>query len=424
MKGAGTLKNSKMIIFLLFAGNLFSAFDRFVINYGVVQISDEFQLNASSHGLILSVFFLGYALMQIPGGWLSDRFGEKMILFISIAAFSIFTGLTGIAWSITSLLVLRFVFGLAEGSFFPSASKMISTSVGENKRSSAMSIFLSALTVAGLLAPLLATTMLVQIGWRMMFMIIGFCGLAIAVVYWFAFKPKFTSIRRESIDSATTKVQKEVQVKGILKGLLRTPLVWSLMIASFGYGFISWGTSSWIPTYLVNERGISLSSLGVLQMIPAITGILFFLLVGFIMDRVKSGYEKWFGMFSGAGLAVTVYLMFHAETITGVIIFQSIIPVFSAFLSVIIYSLPIKRLPEAQSGSATGLVNMGAQIAGFAAPVGIGYIIDAFGGSYNGAVWLLSSFGMVVLLAFLTLKIGNKEQVSTPVIENKPVHIE
>ena len=66
------------------------------------------------------------------------------------------------------------------------------------------------------------------------------------------------------------------------------------------------------------------------------------------MDRVKSGYEKWFGMFSGAGLAITVYLMFHAETITGVIIFQSLIPVFSAFLSVIIYSLPIKRLPEAQ----------------------------------------------------------------------------
>lgn len=424
MKGAGTLKNPKMIIFLLFAGNLFSAFDRFVINYGVVQISDEFQLNASSHGLILSVFFLGYALMQIPGGWLSDRFGEKMILFISIAAFSIFTGLTGIAWSITSLLVLRFVFGLAEGSFFPSASKMISTSIGENKRSSAMSIFLSALTVAGLLAPLLATTMLVQIGWRMMFMIIGLCGLAIAVVYWFAFKPKFTSIPRETIDSATAKVQKEVQGKGILKGLLLTPMVWSLMIASFGYGFISWGTSSWIPTYLVNERGISLSSLGVLQMIPAVTGILFFLLVGFIMDRVKSGYEKWFGMLSGAGLAVTVYLMFHAETITGVIIFQSIIPVFSAFLSVIIYSLPIKRLPEAQSGSATGLVNMGAQIAGFAAPVGIGYIIDAFGGSYNGAVWLLSSFGIVVLLAFLTLKIGSKEQVSTPIFENKPVHIE
>ncbi|WP_151736441.1 MFS transporter ['Paenibacillus yunnanensis' Narsing Rao et al. 2020] len=405
MSRAAAFTNPKMIIFILFLGNLFSSFDRFVINYGIVQISDEFQLNASANGLILSIFFLGYAIMQIPGGWLSDRFGEKIILFISIVGFSLFTGLTGLAWSVTALLIIRFLFGIAEGSFFPAGSKLISTSIEENRRSRAMSIFLSALTVAGVAAPILTTLFLVQLGWRTMFIIIGGCGLCIAVLYWFALKPNVKNIYRISETQMATSKQ---LTKGSFKRLLKNPLIWRLVIASFGYGFISWGTSSWIPTYLVKERGISLSSLGILQMIPAITGVAFFPIVGVIMDKVKTGTEKWFGAFSGVGLAVTVYLMFRAESLTGVIIFQCLIPVFSAWLSVIIYSLPIKRLPEETSGSAVGLVNIGAQIAGFAAPLGMGLIIDFFNGSYDGAVWLLCTFGLVIFMSFLTLQSNNK----------------
>lgn len=344
--------------------------------------------------------------MQIPGGWISDRFGEKIVLFISIVGFSIFTGLTAIAWSLSSLLIIRFLFGLAEGSFFPAGSKLISTSIEENKRSRAMSVFLSALTVAGVIAPILTTTMLVQFGWRTMFLIIGMIGLFIAVLYWVFLKPNI--IKQPAEKNETINKQGGVSAKGSIKVLLRTPIIWSLMIASFGYGFISWGISSWMPTYLVNERGISLSSLGILQMIPAVTGIIFFLIAGAVMDKVKSGQEKWFGACSGIALAISVYLMFHASSITGVIIFQSLIPVFSAFLSVIIYSLPIKHLPEETSGSAVGLVNLGAQLAGFAAPVGMGLIIDFFNGSYNGVVWLLSGFGILIFLAFLSLQSGKK----------------
>ncbi|WP_138495302.1 MFS transporter [Paenibacillus pinistramenti] len=405
MSKAAVLKNSKLIISLLFLGNLFSSFDRFVINYGVVQISDEFHMNASASGLILSIFFLGYAIMQVPGGWLSDRFGEKIVLFISIVGFSLFTGLTGLAWSITALLVIRFLFGVAEGSFFPAGSKLISTTIEENKRSRAMSIFLSAMTVAGVIAPILTSVFLVQLGWRTMFTVIGGCGLCIAVLYWIFLNPgEQNSARRPEAQTSST----EKLTKGSFKRLLKTPLIWRLVAASFGYGFISWGTSSWIPTYLVKERGISISSLGLLQMIPALTGVIFFLAVGVVIDKVKSSAQKWFGAFSGIGLAITVYLMFHAETVIGVIFFQSLIPVFSAFLSVIIFSLPLKHLPEETSGSAVGLVNIGAQVAGFAAPLGMGLIIDFFKGSFDGAVWLLCAFGLVIFVSFLTLQSDRK----------------
>lgn len=396
-------QNPKMILLLLFAGNLFSALDRFVINYGIVHISDDLHLSASSTGLILSIFFLGYAIMQIPGGWMADRFGARIVLIVSVFSFTIFTSLTGLAWSFVSLLVIRFMFGLGEGSFFPAGAKMIAVSIAEEKRSRAMSLFLSALTVAGVISPILAATLLVNIGWRMMFGIIGIFGFTIGLLYLFLLKPRVESQGSREEDSLT-----EVPVKGSFIKLFKTPLVVSLMVASFAYGFISWGVMSWMPTYLVQERGLNLISMGLLQMIPAIASVAFYIFAGYVLDKVKVGKEKWIGGFSGLGLALFVYLMFHAETVTGVIIYQSIIPMFSAALSTIIFSLPLKYLPEAIGGSAVGVVNLGMQVAGFIAPLTIGFVIDAFDGSFNGAVWLLVSFGVVCFIAFMTLKSGKE----------------
>lgn len=407
LNGTKMAYNPKVILFLLFSGNLISGMDRFIINYGIVPITDEFQLSATSTGLILSTFFLGYALMQLPGGWLSDRFGARVVILISVFSFSIFTGLTGLAWSFGALIVIRFVFGIGEGSFFPAGGKLIADAIPQEKRSRAMSIFLSALTVAGVLSPILATTMMVTIGWRMMFVSIGICGLVIGLLNWYFLKPQGGSIIQMSLQSTTN--QNTTTPKGSLKLLFKNPMIWSLIIVSFSHGFISWGISAWMPTYLVNERGLNFISLGVLAMIPAITGIVFFLLAGQIVDKLKNGHEKWLGAFSGLGYALMVYLMFNAETITGVIIYQSIMPIFAATLSVIIFSIPIKRLPQEIGGTALGVVNLGMQVAGFVAPLGIGLIIDALNGSYNGAVWLLASFGIVCFLAFVTLySYGNK----------------
>ncbi|WP_286228725.1 MFS transporter [Neobacillus mesonae] len=400
--------NSKVILFLLFSSNLISAMDRFVINYGIVPISKEFQLDATSTGLILSIFFLGYAIMQIPGGWLSDKFGARIVILFSVFSFSIFTGLTGVAWSFGILVVIRFIFGIGEGSFFPAGGKLIADAIPEERRSKAMSVFLSALTAAGIIAPILATSMMVNIGWRWMFVVIGLLGLLFGMLNWFFLKPKAgtSGLNQASFSSRT--VQKTT--KGSIKKMLKTPMIWALIIVSFSHGFISWGLSAWMPTYLVNERGLDLLSLGMLALIPGVTGVIFFLLAGYVIDKQKNGREKWIGAISGIGYAMLVYLMFHAKTITGVIIFQSLIPMFGGTLSVIIFSMPLKRLSQEIAGTAIGVVNLGMQIAGFLAPLGMGFIIDAFDGSYNGAVWLLTSFGIVCFLAFVTLYSSGKKE--------------
>lgn len=392
--------NRKMILLLPFLGNLFSTLDRYIINYGIVPISEDLSLSASSTGLIFSAFFAGYAIMQIPGGYLADKFGARMVLIFSMTAFSIFTGLTGVAFSLASLLAIRFIFGIAEGSFFPAGAKMISTSFPFENRSRAMSIFLAAATISGVIAPLFSSALLVTVGWRMMFSCVGIIGHIIVLLYWFLLKPQFPAEAKQQVATSNTVDQEKPNP---ISSLLKNKMILSLIIASFSLSFISWGLTSWIPTYLVKERGLNLMSLGLLQMIPATTGFIFFLTAGYILDRIHTKQVKWLGLLGSAGLTAIVFLMFNAQTITGFIIFQSILPLFQTLVSVIIMTLPLKRLPEAVGGSAIGIVNFGGQLSGFVAPLSIGFVVDALDGSFNGAVWLLALAGVLCFISFLTL---------------------
>src|SRR3982751_1335387 len=97
---SGLVKNKKryVILALLFLGWCLSYLDRMAMNVGIVEIAKDFKLSPTVMGVVLSSFFAGYALMQVPGGWLSDKFGSRKIITIAIIFWSLFTVLTGMAW--------------------------------------------------------------------------------------------------------------------------------------------------------------------------------------------------------------------------------------------------------------------------------------------------------------------------------------
>lgn len=120
-----TKKSRNVILALLFLGWSLGNLDRYIMNYAVVSITGDLQLDASSTGIILSAFFLGYAIMQIPGGWLADKFGAKRILLLAVIMWSIFTGLTAIAWSLTAMIVIRFYLALERVDFSQRALRLL-----------------------------------------------------------------------------------------------------------------------------------------------------------------------------------------------------------------------------------------------------------------------------------------------------------
>jgi MFS family permease len=95
-----------------------SYIDKVSINVAIIPIQKDMQLNSFESGLVLSIFFFSYALMHPIGGWLTDKYGSRKVLVLSILAFSLFTVFTSFALSFASLLLFRFLFGIGEGSFF------------------------------------------------------------------------------------------------------------------------------------------------------------------------------------------------------------------------------------------------------------------------------------------------------------------
>ncbi|NRS48705.1 MFS transporter [Brevibacillus sp. HB2.2] len=383
------------ILALLFLGWALGNLDRYVMNYAILSITEDLQLSASSTGLLLSSFFAGYALMQMPGGWLADRFGARKVLIASVVMWSIFTGLTGAAWSMASMILIRFLFGIGEGGFQPASSKIIATIFPVKERSRAMSVMLSSSAIVGLFSPILSVWMIQTMGWRTMFLAIGAIGAIIAFLFW-------RYIKLPQAESATNTTGSD-QPKTSVAMLFKTPLLWSLLIAYFSIYAVNWGLVTWMPTYLSKVRGLDMISLGWLQTIPGFATLVGIYVSGYVLDKLPKGREKIIGSFSCVVVAVLLYSMFTASSVTMFITYQAIVSLFLSFVIILLPSVVLKNLPAAVAGTGMGIVNTGGQLAGFITPMAIGFIVEAFNGSFDAAFWMLIGFAVICIGALLSL---------------------
>src|SRR4051812_4563590 len=136
--------------------------DRFNMNVAAKYIQQEFSLSNVQIGSLLSAFVLGYAVFQVPGGWLGDRFGARRVLTLSILWWSVFTALT--AWApagflassvgvVASLWIVRFLIGVGEGPALPNTNKMIGRWMAPNERARGNSLFIVAVGIGGAFTP-------------------------------------------------------------------------------------------------------------------------------------------------------------------------------------------------------------------------------------------------------------------------------
>lgn len=399
------------ILALLFLGWALGNLDRYIMNYAVLSITKDLHLSASATGLLLSSFFAGYAIMQMPGGLLADRLGPRKVLLISVIMWSIFTALTGAAWSMASMVVIRFLFGIGEGGFQPAGSKIISLTYAREERARAMSVVLSSSGIVGLFIPILSATMLTTLGWRTMFVIFGCFGAVIAVLYWI-----FIKLPKDNANTAEAPIAGSNQ-KGSFKLLFKTPLMWNLLIAYFCMYAVNWGLATWLPTYLSKARGLSLISLGWLQTIPGVVGIIAVYLSGYLIDKLPKGRERAYASLACVCVGILLYLMFTSSNVTSFMVYQTINTIPLTFVLILLPSIVLKNFSSSVAGSAMGIVNTGGQLAGFLTPLVIGFIVDAFKGSFDAAFWMLIGFAIICIGALLTMNVEKGELL-------KPIHEE
>src|SRR5690349_1360847 len=225
---------------LLYLAFCISYIDRAAISIALTQIGKEFNLQASELGIVISAFFLGYAIMQVPGGWLADRFGSKSVIIVTIAMWSVFTVLTGLAASLASLLAIRFIFGIAEGGFPPASIKAIAELFSKEARPKISSLLFSSNYAGSMVAPLVMAPLIIWLGWRHAFAAIGVSGIAFAIVYWLSV-PR-TGASRDMQMAADGKRPSGAEIRELLKN----PLLWQLLIVWFGLSCVNKGLDSWM----------------------------------------------------------------------------------------------------------------------------------------------------------------------------------
>ena len=392
-------ENRYVVFFFLYIGFCISYIDRSAIGLALPSVSKDFNLAPTEMGVVISAFFIGYSIMQIPGGWLSDHFGSKTVILVALTLWSIFTFTTGHASTLAGLLFLRFVFGLCEGPYAGSCYRAIAEYFPRELRPAFTTGILSSNYIGSALAPGVIVPLILWFGWRGMFQILGIVGLV--YVFFYALFVKQTKPQQQ------TEEDKSKKNKYFLH-LLKFSLIWKLILCAFCISCINKGLDAWMPTYLIAERGINLKAVGYLTPIPFIASFLSTAVCGWVMNKYFDKKENWMIVICAALTAIFLYFMYNAETIMWVVIFQCGVYFFKACILGTAVAIVLKIVTGSIAGSASTLINMGGQVAGFISPIIMGYLVYAFNGSFNAVFYYL--MGVAALCAIIALLIPTRKE--------------
>lgn len=375
---------------VLYLGYMLLFADRTVMNISLAYIGKDFHVGAAALGATASAFFLGYTLMQIPGGYLTDLLGSKRMVIVALIAWSAMTMVTGLAWSLAALIAIRFLFGIAEGPYPSAALKRISENYGKKVKSQATSALISSNYAGAAVAPLIIVPIIANSSWRQAFIWLGLGGIVITLVYYLLERP-LKSIR------------KEVAARPQIKWQNIDRRVWVFVIIGLALNVITKGLEAWMPVYFLREQGINLKNLAWLVPLPVISGGIAAFSAGFIMVHLFKHRERWLITIDSLLTLVFMFGLFKSSLLVWIVIFEVLIYFVKSLAFTGIFSFTAQILSEKSYGSSIGIVNFGGQLGGFIGPLLIGEIVQ-FTSSYSAAFLGLVFSAVLAVLACLFIR--------------------
>lgn len=396
---------ARATVIVLFMTWLIDYIDRLVITLALPDIGEEFHLGPTLQGLVLTAFFLTYALMQIPGGVLADTKGARRTMVTAAAGWTVFTAASGLARGLSSMLAVRAVFGVFQG-IYPAASiKAISERTTPEQRLTANGVMSASNPLGSAVAPMVAAPLIAAFGWRGAFWAVAVLGLVMVAVLAKGLPRPLTGAQEgpsagtrgapAGVRKAPGEAPAQVSWRQAL-GLLRSSVMWRFTMMFCGFNVIGWGLVSWVPSYLRENKHVSLTGAGLLAGVPWVAAAVSMVLGGYVFDRCLRGNHRRVVvpvMLVTAGLLA---LMVHAETATGFICWETCgtLVMYLAYMQ--IFGLPLRMLPAEYAGVGGGMVNFGGQLAGAVSPFVMGFLAERF--SYGAA---FSFLGVGALLAIV-----------------------
>ncbi|WP_133650649.1 MFS transporter [Paraburkholderia flava] len=288
-------------VFLLFLVYGINYLDRVALSLTAPLIQKDLGIDAAQMGIVFSSFFVGYALFNFIGGLASDRLGPKLVYILAVGLWSIFCGLTAVAVGFASLLVLRVLFGMAEGPLCAGANKMVNNWMPHDIAASAMGLLSAGSPLGGAIAGPVIGLLAISFGWRPAFWIICAIGLVWAFVWMFVVADRPARSRLvtslDAVTEPTARAHGTTAATAVTRGArdaaslpllawLRQPLIIAAAVAFFSYNYVLFFFLSWFPSYLVQAHHLNIKQMSLATVVPWLVGTVGLAVGGVISDMI------------------------------------------------------------------------------------------------------------------------------------------
>ncbi len=388
------------VVLLLCLMYLITYVDRTNMSTAAPLMRKELGLSLTQLGLAFSAFGYAYAVFQIIGGYLGDRFGARVTLTLCGLVWTLATLLTGLAGGLASLFLIRFLLGIGEGATFPTATRAMQYWVAKDRRGWAQGVTHAFARAGNAVTPPIVVLLMSLMGWRAAFVILGAVS-AVWVVAWalyFRDDPKsHRGVTAQEVEALPAFVPPAQRAKVITPWgpLLRRMA--PVTLTYFCYGWSLWLYLFWLPSFFKEGEKLQLTSTAFYSFAVFLAGVVGDMLGGSISDHLlrRTGNV----VFARRSVVLLAYLGTIASLVP-VVYLRGLVPVTIClslgffFLELAIgpmWAIPMDIAPKF-SGTASGLMNFGSAVAAIVSPIAFGKIVDLTGN------WHLPFWGSVGLL--------------------------
>lgn len=397
-----------IIIMLIFLICMINYIDRAAIAYAVPLLKQEFHLNADQLGWILGAFGVGYAVTTLIGGFLTDRFGTRAVLSVSIFLWSFALILTGLSQSALMLLGCRILLGFAEGPCFPAITKAIGYWLPRAEQARALSLALVSVPVAIAIGSPICSSLVLVTSWRTMFLILGASAMIWLPIWLFLFRDRpeqsrlISETEREWIKQNSQDEFMQTSTSSWRAVLLNKTFLVNCW-AFFVFGCYLFFFMNWLPAFLKNKFQLDLKTIGLFDILPWTLAGLLMLLTGLFSDRIYLKTKNLFYsrtcpiLFSQLFSMLSLLPLLFSPHLDTALICISLAVAISLSANAPFYAINID-LSREHVGKAMGIMDMTFALSGFFISWGTGWLMNLTG-SFKDVFGLMAGLaGSSVLL--------------------------
>ncbi|MGH1572122.1 MFS transporter [Methylobacterium sp. P31] len=391
--------------------------DRVNVATAGADIMREFGMSKTDFGLILSAFAYPYAIFQVIGGSVGDKFGARRTLLACGVIWATATILTGLVGGLVSLFLARVLLGFGEGATFPTATRAMQNWTAPGKRGFAQGITHAFSRLGNAVAPPIVATLIFHFGWRTSFVILGAISFIWVVIWYLYFRDDpsdHPSITREELDALPA--PRAVGAKQTVPWGALARRMLPVTITYFCYGWTLWLFLGWLPSFFKENYSLDLKNSALFA-----SGVFF---AGVVGDTVGGMMSDWIlhrtGKVKLARLSVIVVgFLGAAASLAGVFMTRDLTLValllssgffFSELVIGPIWSVPMDIAPKF-AGTASGLMNTGSAVAAIVSPIVFGLVVDLTG---SWTLPFIGSIGLCLLGAVLAFTMHPEREFVEP----------